>query len=379
MKKRIMSLLLCALLLSGCGGKAAPTETAPQGPDWASLAPTGTMPLEYATQFQVAYYPENLALITIGGDTRYLLIPEGGAVPANLDKDITVLQQPLDQIYLASTSAMDLYRAADGLDALAFSSLEASGWYIPEAKAAVERGDIRYAGKYSAPDYELLYSSHCDLAVENTMIYHTPEVKEQLERLGIPVLVERSSYEKHPLGRMEWMKLHALLVGKLDTAVERYQQELDALQDVLGQTSTGKTVAFFNISASGYVTVRKPGDYIAKMIGLAGGKYVFDQLGEDDKNTSTINLQMEAFYDQAKDADILIYNSTLGGELHTMEELLSQSSLLSQFKAVKNGQVWCTGQNVFQETMGLGGLILDMNRVFTGQQAGTRYLHQLTQ
>ena len=39
------------------------------------------------------------------------------------------------------------------------------------------------------------------------MIYHTPEVKEQLEDFGVPVLVERSSYENHPLGRMEWIKL----------------------------------------------------------------------------------------------------------------------------------------------------------------------------
>lgn len=60
------------------------------------------------------------------------------------------------------------------------------------------RGKIAYAGKYSAPDYEKILSSDCGLAVESTMIYHTPEVKEQLERLGIPVLVERSSYEGHP-------------------------------------------------------------------------------------------------------------------------------------------------------------------------------------
>ena len=64
-----------------------------------------------------------------------------------------------------------------------------------------------YAGKYNAPDYELILSKACDLAIESTMISHSPEVKEQLEQLGIPVLVERSSYESHPLGRMEWLKL----------------------------------------------------------------------------------------------------------------------------------------------------------------------------
>ena len=72
----------------------------------------------------------------------------------------------------------------------------------------MEDGRMLYAGKYNAPDYERILSGSCDLAVESTMIYHSPEVKEQLERLGIPVLVERSSYERHPLGRMEWLKLY---------------------------------------------------------------------------------------------------------------------------------------------------------------------------
>lgn len=54
------------------------------------------------------------------------------------------------------------------------------------------------------PDYELILENDCDLAIESTMIYHSPEVKEQLESFEIPVLVERSSYEEHPLGRLEW-------------------------------------------------------------------------------------------------------------------------------------------------------------------------------
>ena len=35
---------------------------------------------------------------------------------------------------------------------------------------------------------------------------------------GIPVLVETSSYETQPLGRMEWIKLYAALLDKEDEA-----------------------------------------------------------------------------------------------------------------------------------------------------------------
>ena len=66
------------------------------------------------------------------------------------------------------------------------------------------------------------------------------------------------------------------------------------------------------------------------MIQLAGGQYVFDQLG-DDKATSSINLEMEQFYATAKDADFIIYNSTIGGNLTSIDHFLSMNPLLKDF------------------------------------------------
>ena len=81
-----------------------------------------------------------------------------------------------------------------------------------------------------------------------------------------------------------------------------------------GKEDTGRTVAFFYITANGAVNVRKPNDYIAQMIGLAGGTYVLnDRLSAEENALSTMNMQMEDFYAAAKDADILIYNSTIEG------------------------------------------------------------------
>lgn len=373
--KKILLILLC-LLLTGC---AAVPDAAPPGPDWNTLEKTGALELEYADQFSADYYSGGYTLISIADGNRYLLVSEDAAVPSGLDSDITVLRQPLDRIYLAATSAMDLYRAVDGMDSIRLSSQQAEDWFVEEARLAMERGDILYAGKYNVPDYELLYAEKCDLAVESTMIYHSPEVKEQLERLGIPVLVERSSYEKKPLGRIEWLKLHGLLLGRLPQAEARFRQELEAVTPILNQPSTGKTVAFFSVNPVGYVTVRKSGDYIARAIQMAGGEYIFSDLGDSDNNSPTMNLQMEAFYLGAKDADILIYNSAISGALATLEQLLSQAPLLKDFKAVQTGHVWCTGQNVFQQSMSIGGLLLDFHQVITREDPeNLTYLYPLT-
>ena len=68
----------------------------------------------------------------------------------------------------------------------------------------------------------------------------------------------------------------------------------------------------------------KTGDYVSNMIELAGGKYVPEDTGESDNALSTMNMQMEEFYAKAKDADYIIYNSTIDGELSTIDELLAK-------------------------------------------------------
>lgn len=370
-------LLVLCLLLAGCGNV---DQT--QAASWDGMASTGSMELEYAEQFTVDYYEGGYALITIAGTDRFLTVPEGGAVPDGLDENIVVLPLPEEHIYLAASSAMDLFRQLDALDVIAMTSTAAADWSLPEIQAAVENEDILYAGKYSAPDYELVLDEGCTLAIESTMIYHSPEVKEQLEILGVPVMVERSSYESHPLGRVEWIKLYGLLTGHLEEAETFFTQSVSRLEDILTGEGTDKTVAFFYISNSGYANVRKPGDYISKMIELAGGLYIFsDLVPEEDNALATMNMQMEAFYAGARDADYLIYNSTIDGELDTLDQMLKKSALLADFKAVREGNVWCTEKNMFQQTTGAADMISDLHAIVTGEadsQTQLTFLHRLS-
>ena len=276
---------------------------------------------------------------------------------------------------------MDYFDRLDAVDRIALSGLKASDWYIESAKAAMEDGSMVYAGKYSAPDYETILGTGCDLAIENTMIYHTPEVIEQLQTVGVPVLVERSSYESDPLGRIEWLKLYAALVGKEAQATADFESCLASLSGILDQPSTGKTVSFFYINNSGAVNVRKSGDYIAKAIRLAGGEYLsFDESGEENA-LSTMTIQMESFYHAAADADVLIYNSTIDGELQSIDELLAKSPLLADFKAIKSGNVWCITKNFYQQSLALGDMILDVHAVLTDEKtpdAELRFLRRLS-
>ena len=111
------------------------------------MEPVGKMELSFAEMFTVDDYEGGLSLITIAGQDQYLLIPEGGTVPEELPADVTVLQQPLQNIYLVSSSAMDMFAACGAMDSLRFSPLRQSDWYIDAAAEAMEAGSLVYAGK----------------------------------------------------------------------------------------------------------------------------------------------------------------------------------------------------------------------------------------
>lgn len=365
--KKLLFIFIC-ICLSGCAARQRENS-------FGDLKTVGSLKLKYANRFGVDYLEGGYALITITDSGRFLTVPEGKEPPFDIDKDITILRMPVENIYLAATSAMCLFDALDGLERITMSGTKADGWYIKNAKAAMERGDILYAGKYSAPDYELIAAANCGLAIESTMIFHMPEVKEKLEDLGVPVLAEHSSFETHPLGRTEWIKLYGLLLGKEKLAESLFNEQISYL-DSVPANDTGKTAAFFYISSSGNAIVRKSSDYVTKMIELAGGHYAFSDLGGDSA-TGSVNLTMEQFYAGAKDADFIIYNSSIDGEIRTVAELLAKSPLIADFKAVKNGDVWCTGKNLFQETTQFGRMISDLRKIFCGESGEFSFLYKL--
>ena len=375
--KRILSLILIFMLclgLAGCtpsGGSEA-VQTADH-------TVTGHMDLTYAEQFAVDYYSDGTSLITIHGEFPFLLVPEGVTVSDEAIGSATVIRQPLNSIYQASSAMMDPFIQIGALDRVRMTSTTASNWALPEVLDALEDGSLLYVGKYSAPDFEMIMTEGCNFIMENTMIYHSPEIKEKLEALGYPVMVEYSSYEPHPLGRLEWIKLVGLLVGKYDEAAAFFDEQL-ALAGDLQEAPTQKSVAYFHISTVGAAVVRKPGDYVSKMIELAGGRYVFEHIdGQDDNALSTMNMQMESFYAGAKDADILIYNSTIVEGMDTIEELLQTSSLLADFKAVQTGDVWCTEHDLFQRSSAIAGMIKDFNAVISGTAGSDQltFVHKL--
>ena len=378
MKKTIALCLALAMIfcLSSCSKQEEASGDVPQ---FDGLRYEETVETEFATEFTIYRYQGGYSYITINNGDNIFVVPEGKKAPKDVAKDTVVLTQPIEHIYLPATSVMAHFNGMKALDRIAYSGLEAGEWSTEEANKAMEEGKIVYAGHYSAPDYEILIAGNCDLAIESTMIYHTPEVKEKLEELGIPVMVERSTYENHPMGRTEWIKLFGEIIGEPEAAKRAYDEQAEKVRDLGSQPNTGRTVAFFYVNSRGNVVTYAGEGYIPAMIELAGGEYALKDL-EVDSKLSSVNMSMEEFYSRAADADIIIYNSSIASELHTMEQFYDLSNVLPSFKASKDGEVWCTSKSMYQETDKMGSIIEDMNKIITGTAGdgeNLNYIHRL--
>lgn len=115
-----------SLGLSGCGSpSSASMDTSAEATseitqaaettqeERTKLVKTGSMELQYAENFTVDYYEDGYKMLTTVPDSqRYLLVPEGQPVPQGLDEDVSILQEPLQNIYLVASGAMDMFASA---------------------------------------------------------------------------------------------------------------------------------------------------------------------------------------------------------------------------------------------------------------------------
>lgn len=323
-----------------------------------------SMELEYATGFAVHYYSEGYVLINVIGSRQYLIVPEGKEAPEELAEGIVVVRRPLDKIFMSASAVMALFNALDSLDVIGFSAHDEEDWYIENVAEEMRSDEIEYAGKYNEPDYEMLVDGGCDLAVESTMILHAPEVWEMLESLGIPVFIDRSSYEDHPLGRTEWIKVYAAMLGKEAEAEKFFDEQAKKVKEAESYEDSGKTVAFFYISSDGAAVVRNTTDYIVKMIEMAGGDYIYSESPASSEG-SNITITMEEFYAAASEADYIIYNSSITNPIESVEQLINTNELFADFKAVKNGNVWTTTKLLYQATDSLADFIHDVHAMIS--------------
>lgn len=156
----------------------------------------------------------------MGNVVKYLIVPEGAVIPAGLDKDVIVINQPIESAYVASTDALNILDKLDLTDNVTALGMEKEDCTVDSLTAALEDGSVTFAGKDEDTDYKALVKSQCGISILSSDILPTEEadteakenlLKDSAEKystLKIPFIVDRSADEKDDNAKAEWEKAY---------------------------------------------------------------------------------------------------------------------------------------------------------------------------
>ena len=186
------------------------------------------------------------------------------------------------------------------------------------------------------------------------------DLQAKLDELGIPYIADSQHLENHPLGRVEWVKLVGALLDmeeEADAYFDEEVQRVNAVAESVAGESEHPTILQTYIF-KGTVYVRNGGDYVNKMLELAGGTYPFAEL-EPGQGGNT-KMTVEKFYQGAVDAEILIYDNTSDVSVSTVADILANGDYLADMKAIQEGNVWGIQKNYWQSADDVATMIEDI-------------------
>ena len=156
-----------------------------------------------------------------GNVVKYLIVPEDVEIPAGLDKNVIIIQRPLEKTYIADEDILELLKENFEIDE-----------------------ELLMEGDAEDPDYKEIVKNKCNLAVLPSSVLEiekdSKEKKDEKEQLldlserfatlQIPVFVDRMADEEKEEAKLEWLKIYGVLFDCEEKANEVYTEKLTELQ-----------------------------------------------------------------------------------------------------------------------------------------------------
>lgn len=312
-------------------------------------------------------------------DTSWLLLPEGVDKVSGAPAGVNIMTfRDRQNIMVSSASTMALINAMDALSKVPMTTADTT-WRIQEIKDAIDKGTVKEVGKYSKPDYEQIISigaeKHVTFAVFSTMLDSVPDVYDQLTKTcNLRIMRDQSSYESHPLGRTEWIKIYGEIFDMRDKSDAVFNGQVEILNETTSKINVPeaerKTVLiFYTTSTKDTFYVRNAADYVTELVNLGGGKQVAEIGPGKSGNTK---MPQELFIEKCSQADYVLYNWTSGASGVKDESLqgLIDARLgdwFKDFKAYKEGNVWRTSNDFYQKMDKMGEMVADIYKMLYGE------------
>lgn len=264
-------------------------------------------------------------------ELTYILHPKGTEKPFKSNTAVFV-EVPIERVVVTSTTDipmleyLNLEQKLVGFPYTDYISSE-------KTRTLVDNGSIKELGKEHNLNTEIVLELDPELVIGFSAGGDT-KAYDLIQKTGIPVVMNGSWMEEHPLGRAEWIKFVAAFFGKETIAEEVFQ---DIKKEYNQATTLAQNVDYAPTVLSGNMfkdVWHVPGgnSYVAKFLKDANTKYLWD----DIKKTGSIALSFESVLEKAQNADLWIGS----GNSRSLAELQEKNHQYILFDAFKNKTVY---------------------------------------
>ncbi len=327
------------LLLSRCNNLPSAQEAELVVPS------TDTVSVHHARGFSVDYrfsYPL-LRLHNAGDTARYWLLPQGVSAPDTLDPNTTIIRTPVQRLVTTSTTHLGLITFLDARERLVGIG-RASHVYDSAIQQRARRGELLEVGTDGALNTELALSLQPDLVMVSAMPSEGAAQYEPLRRAGIPIIINAEWQEASPLGKAEWVKLMAVLLGKEALAQRRFSEVATAYDSITrlaqGAAASPSVVAGAPFQGTWYVPGRD--SYVGQLLRDAHATWPW----ANDSSAVSINVSLETVYPFGLEADYWIH----AGQHQRLQDL-GEDERLRHFQSYQQQRVY----NYFRRVNEQGG------------------------
>jgi cobalamin transport system substrate-binding protein len=350
MKKLLALVFVISLLIGITGCKGTSEETTLE---------TGT---KYATGFTIETLANGVKKVTDGENQVLLLIPKGKKAPTGYENSIQI-STPVKSAVILSVTFGALMRPLGVLDSVVGSGTIENELYIEEMKQGYASGQIKYVGggTMGAPEFEAIKLLQPDIVFCSTGYPDWVEYYNKIKSMGLDVAVCNDFLENDPLARLEWIKFIAAFYGKDKEAGDYFTgvvEKIDEIKIQIAASSRYTSVLWASIFM-GNCYVSKGDSYVAKMITMAGGDYVFKDL----PGTDTASISLEELYARGKMANVFIYAST-PPYINYIKEIVDNSPVLADLPTIVSGEVYCMQPWYFQISDKPDEIVQDLAFIF---------------
>jgi cobalamin transport system substrate-binding protein len=263
---------------------------------------------------------------------RYILCHNRKDVPDSLLK-YPIITLPVKNIIVLSTthigfiSALGEERKIKGVSGIKYI-------YNEKISAASDSGLIADVGYAPDIDFEKILELEPDVVFLYGVESSVSGIISRLNEVNVPGIIIGEYLEKHPLGKLEWLKVFAAVLEKSDTAeliIDKVEKNYISNKNMINDISVKPTVLTgLPWKDTWYMTGGNT--FQSALIEDAAG----DFLWKDNNSGDYIPLDLESVFIKALEADVWINT----GSAPSLKAVSSRDSRFVKIKAYKEKQVF---------------------------------------